>query len=118
MPPCSCGRKLPLIEFIGRRGEEIILPSGKKIRILFLQNSIMKSELGRKMRQFQLKQEALDRFRLFIVPRESFSEDEEIRLRLDITALFGGENIFLDIKYVEAIPATSGGKPRLFIPLG
>ncbi|MDP3793118.1 MAG: hypothetical protein Q8Q89_05350, partial [bacterium] len=120
--PCGCGRTLPLFKFYGRRGHEIILPSGRKIRMMYLyrlHSGVLMGEarLGRLAKQFQIIQNRIDNLLLLIVPRRKISDADEIKIRLAITELFNGEKMNIEIEYVDVIPNGRGHKPSFFIPL-
>ncbi|KKT17640.1 MAG: CapK related-protein [Parcubacteria group bacterium GW2011_GWB1_43_6] len=114
---CPCGRTLPLFEFTGRRDYDVVLPSGKKIRMIHFHNILMEHGLGYKSRQMQIIQNALDNLRILVVPRKRLNDQEEINMRLALTSLFEGEKINIEIEYVESISLGNGNKPRLFVPL-
>ena len=116
---CLCGSNLPLFEFRGRRGQEIYLPSGLKIKMIYLYNKALMRDagLGRLAKQFQIIQNRIDNILLLIVPRQKFNNEDEIKIRLAITELFCGEKINIEIKYVDLIPALNGGKLAFFVPL-
>ena len=119
---CKCGRTLPLFKFHGRRGYEIVLPSGRKVRMMYLHrlhsNVLMgDARLGRLAKQFQIIQNRIDNLLLLIVPRQKISEAEEMKIRLAITELFNGEKINIEMRCVDVIPNGRGHKPSFFVPL-
>jgi phenylacetate-CoA ligase len=116
--PCLCGRTLPLFEFAGRRGYNIILPSGKKIRMIHLHKALMDQGLGYKTKQIQVMQDKIDNLRITIVPRKKRLGDEgEMNVRLALTNLFEQEKINIEIEYVNSVLPGYGNKPQFFIPL-
>ncbi|MDP3948794.1 MAG: hypothetical protein Q8Q17_02495 [bacterium] len=114
---CPCGRTLPLFEFQGRRGYEVVLPNGKKIRMILIHRALMEQRLGYRAKQIQIIQNRPDNLRLLIIPKIRFNDLDEVNIRLALTQLFGGEKMNIDIEYVESIPAGRGHKPSLFVPL-
>lgn len=115
---CFCGSNLPLVKFSGRRGYEIILPSGRKIRMIHIYSSLMANAgLGRLAKQFQIIQNCIDNLLLLIVPRKKVSDTDEIKIRLAITELFDGEKMNIEIKCVDVIPSSHGHKLSMFVPL-
>lgn len=115
---CLCGRGLPLFEFRGRRGYEVVLPSGKKIRMIHLYSALMHWwGQNRKSKQIQLVQDRPDNLRILVVPLSRLSATEEVELRLTLTQLFEGEKMNIEIEYVETIPTGRGNKPQFFVPL-
>ncbi|MGI0015212.1 MAG: hypothetical protein ACREBU_17495, partial [Nitrososphaera sp.] len=115
---CPCGRTLPLFEFYGRRESQVKLPSGRTVKVLYLHDTLREADgLWAKAIQLQVRQESLDRLRLLIIPKGPFSEKEETNIRMSLTRLCFGEEIKIDIDYVENIPPAPGGKPQFFVPL-
>lgn len=114
---CSCKVNLPLIEFQGRRGYEVIMPSGRNIRMIHFHNVLMSSGLSRKSKQIQLVQSGIDNLLLRIVPRRRFAVGEEANLRMALSNLLGGEKMNIDIEYIDAIPLGRGHKPAIFVSL-
>src|SRR3990167_2625372 len=114
---CMCKRTLPMFRFLGRRGGELILPSGKKIRSIHFHILLANSGVIRSSKQFQLIQENRESLRLLIIPRtQTLDLIAEARFRFALTKLFGGEKMNIEIDYVGEIPK-KGRKPQFFIPL-
>ena len=114
---CPCGINLPLFEFWGRRGDEVLLSNGRKVGVLQVHGSLMKAGLARKVSQFQIQQKNIDKLLFRIVPRKKIKEEDEIELRLLLSDLFFDCRMNIDFEYVENIAPTQGGKRRFFIPL-
>src|SRR3989344_41579 len=119
---CNCGRTLPIFKFHGRREYEIILPSGRKIGMMYLYRLFSgivmgESRLGRIAKQSQIIQNRIDSLLLLIVPRKKISETDELRIRLALVELFDGERINIEIKCVDVIPSGRDSKPSFFVPL-
>jgi phenylacetate-CoA ligase len=119
---CSCGRTLTLFEPRGRRGDEIILPSGKKVKVLQLQILVSGTGLAKKADQYQFKQEARDRLKLLVVMRAGSAEKTlggalEEHIRSELSSLFMNVKMSLEIEYVNNIVSTEGGKYKLLMPL-
>ena len=114
---CPCGLNLPLFEFWGRRGDEILLSNGRKVRVVQVYGNLMKAGLARKASQFQIQQKNIDQLIFRIVPTEHIQEEEEIKLRLSLNDLFFDCRMNIDFEYVENITPTQGGKRKFFIPL-
>jgi len=114
---CPCGKTLPLFEFYGRRGHEVVLPSGQKIRAVLLHELLSSFGFSKGIKQFQVKQETVSLIKIFLVSRRPISEKGEINLRILLNKLFGGEKIIIEFEYVDKIPAAHGVKPSFFIPL-
>ena len=116
---CSCGSNLPIVKFSGRRGYNLCLPSGRKIRSITLHSRALLVDTGliRLAKQFQFIQDRLDKLLLLIVPRRKVTDVDEIKIRLAITELLDGEKMIIEIKCVNIIPSRNGHKPSFFIPL-
>lgn len=114
---CTCGRKLPLFEFQGRRSEELQLPSGDIVKSILLYGGLLRSGLGGKTMQFQLQQTAPNKLHLLVIPRNKFTETDEIHFRMVITKLLNNEKMIIYINQVSHIPYTPSGKSQFFIPL-
>lgn len=115
--PCPCGRTLPLFEFSGRRGYEIVFPGGRRMRMMHLYSILWQNGLGKKSKQIQIIQNRIDGLQIIIVPRRPFSKDEERKIYSSLDALFGKDKMNIEIKYAGAVIAGRGRKPSLFIPL-
>src|SRR3989344_1855489 len=114
---CSCGRTLPIFEFHGRRGHEVVLPSGRSVKWILLHTALMRGGLlGRSSKQIQVIQDKIDNLRISIIPLRPFSDSDEINIRLACTNLFNNEKVNIKIEYVNKI-THSGRKPKIFIPL-
>jgi len=114
---CSCGVTLPLFEFCGRRGDEILLPNHTKIRVVQIYGGLMKAGLARLAKQFQIIQNRVDNLQLLIVPKKRISDADEIKIRLAITGLFNEEKMNIEIRYTDMITEGYDNKSPLFIPL-
>ena len=102
---CDCGRRLPIIRALeGRLGDVIVSPRGAPIGPLDI---IFHS--GLPIREGQIIQEALTRFRVRVVPTPGFGalhQDDivqRVRERL-------GETVEVVVEPVDAIARTPAGK--------
>jgi phenylacetate-CoA ligase len=79
--PCPCGRKLPKIDGIdGRLDDLIVRPDGSRLHMLSLVPSL---QAVRGVHQVQIIQEDYEIFRLAVVPAAGRPPDpEELRLRM------------------------------------
>lgn len=116
---CPCGRTLPLFKFSGRRGDELILPSGKRIRSVFLYSSLKKIHIGARVHSFQIRQITRSRITIFLVPHKKSKKGLkfEKEIKSTLRQLFGGEKEKIEIRYVKILPRSSNGKTLFFIPL-
>ena len=110
------GRHNVFFNFIGRRNNEFILPSGNKIGALHFYIALAYAQIQKYSRQFQIVQEDKNLLRLLIVPKMRPNITHEAKFRLALTKLFQNEKVFIEIDYVERIPER-GRKPVFFIPL-
>src|SRR3989338_2054855 len=113
-----CGRTLPIFEFRGRHGYDIVLPSGGRVGMIFLRSSLMDWwRLNRKAKQIQVIQKTPESIHILIVPKVAFNESDEVEMRLAVSKLFAGEKMLIEIVYVKNIVPGRGHKPSFFIPL-
>ena len=105
-------------EFQGRRGHEVVLPSGRSVKWILLHTALMRGGLlGRSSKQIQVIQDKIDNLRISIIPLRPFSDSDEINIRLACTNLFNNEKVNIKIEYVDRIVPSNGRKPKFFIPL-
>lgn len=112
---CGCGRSLPrLSAVIGKTGNTIYTPSGKRLSPLSLGSSGL-VPLG--VRQFQFIQEQLDRVTVKVVPNAALSGDESQALAAAVKAHYGkslGDDVKIDVAVLDRIEPTPAGK-HLFL---
>jgi len=109
---CSCGRKLPVFkEVIGRTGEDIYLPEGKKI-----QWNVLKGAMNHNLiRQFQLVQNPNASLTVKYIPEQidKVNEIEEVLKKRFQTLL--PSSFSISYKVVPNIPTATSGKTKLVI---
>jgi phenylacetate-CoA ligase len=112
---CPCGRQLPLIVgVVGKTGNVIYTPSGKRLSPLTLGSSTL-APMG--VRQFQFEQDALDHVTVRLVPDHQLDYDSAATLPPRVAAHFGrvlGEDVRVDVIVVDRIEPTPAGK-HLFL---
>ncbi len=104
---CSCGRGFPLMDDVATKNESIItLPDGRLISPSVLTHPFKPMH---NIAESQIIQEDLKRLLVKIVKREGFTTEDEVRL---INAFHErlGEEIEIEIEYVDSIPRTNSGK--------
>jgi phenylacetate-CoA ligase len=112
---CPCGRSLPLLSQLeGRLDDYIELPSGRRIHPMVLP-SIFKPYEG--IWQYQVVQDSGTHFTVSMVAdatldRRLISEKVSVALRQETD-----ESVQVDVRFVDAIPRTPGGKVRPVISL-
>jgi phenylacetate-CoA ligase len=114
---CPCGRGLPLLGgLIGRTTDIILTKSGKAIPGLVLPWDIF-AFLGAE--QFQIVQESYDRVVVKIVlDREHQHAQAEKRIAEEVVRRYRpilGEDIDIDVEFVDHIPVTKTGKRRVVV---
>lgn len=116
---CPCKRSLPLFEFSGRRGDEITLPNGKKIRSVFLYSSLKKIHIGAIARAFQIRQIAKSKINVFIIPRKNFTNRNKYKKKINsaLDRLFNCPSVKINIKKVKKLHRSPNGKTLFFVPM-
>lgn len=110
--PCSCGRSLPLMKsLLGRNNDILVLPQGRMLPGEFF--PVMLSAVAG-IRQFQVVQNDLRSITVKIAKAEGFSDDDE-RLLTSNLAKWLGDEVRLDIDYVERIPLSRLGKQKIVV---
>jgi phenylacetate-CoA ligase len=110
--PCSCGREMPSVTTLeGRETDVLITPSGKYITFYFFAGYFEHQNF---IDLFQLAQNEIDKFTLYIVPNSNFKEEFIKKIKEDVLEVMGTD-ITLKIEVVDDIPLTSSGKRRFFV---
>lgn len=108
---CSCGRGLPLMKSIkGRILDTIITPDGKYLTGEFFP-AIFADYDVKGINEFQIIQKRKDKLLIKIVKGNDYS-DEDFSLYLNIIRKHVGEEMKIDVGFVESIPLTRSGKHR------
>lgn len=115
---CECGRELPLMNDIAGRDSSIItLPNRKRIHTILFYYIMCDIEAhGGGIKQFQVLQQATNRFTMKIVKDNSLSEERFQAIKNDINKVVGPEVVF-NYEFVDHISRTEAGKLVDFIPL-
>jgi len=107
--PCPCGRGMPVLrELVGRIEDAVVGPDGREM-VRF--HGIFVGLPS--VREGQVIQEAVDRFRLRVVVGPDFGEVERQTIRARFDQRLGP--VHVDIEPVEAIERTERGKFRAVI---
>ena len=115
LPPCPCGRSLPLISYPQGRCEDwVVLPSGSTFNA---NNLIHLPDECRSVWQWQIVQENHSRFvvKLVVDPARDVTPTIE-HIRQHFTRMLGTE-IAVDIRLVDSIERPPSGKHRVFVSL-
>ncbi|MEJ5089243.1 phenylacetate--CoA ligase family protein [Sphingobacterium faecium] len=108
---CSCGNSNPLVkEILGRIDDFVYSPENGKINLGNVSNTL-KDTHG--IKQFQVVQDELDKLTiLLVVDKKDYNEGIEEKFVKNWKDRIG-ENMILEIKYVELIPVEISGKFRI-----
>ncbi|WP_312535366.1 phenylacetate--CoA ligase family protein [Acinetobacter variabilis] len=107
---CDCGSIFPLVERIeGRTNDYILSPTHGKVNLGNISNSTKDT---RGIVCFQLIQDKIDHLEVRIVASKDFDKKQEMNFISSLRERIGNE-IELDIRYVEAIEKEKSGKFRI-----
>ncbi len=102
--PCACGSAVPAFQSVdGRAANAILLPDGRKL----FRMAAIDAEIPC-IRQYQIVQEQMDVFTLYLVTAEGFTDREERLVRANLAANVGPARI--TVRRVEKIAQGPGGK--------
>lgn len=101
---CACGSILPVLQSVdGRTANAILLPDGRKL----FRMSAIDAEIPT-IREYQIVQEEIGVFTMFVVPADGFQKSDAERAALNLRANVGTARI--DVRPVSSIPRGPGGK--------
>jgi phenylacetate-CoA ligase len=107
---CECGRRLPLLERIeGRVDDVIVTPDGRRVGRM---DPVFKADLS--IREAQIVQEELDVVRVRVAPGAEFGARQEEELKRRIRQRLG-EGMRVEVERVKEIERGAGGKFRAVI---
>ena len=110
--PCSCGRKFPLMEDVGTKDEDIVTtPDGRLVSSSILTHPFKPLH---SVIESQIVQEDIDRLVVRIVKRSDYSEKDTQFLITELKKRVG-EDMRIELDFVEEIPRTKAGKFRFVI---
>ena len=110
---CPCGRGLPLLERVdGRIADYVVTPAGKLISGISLTENFAMLVPG--VAQFQIVQEAVDRFRFRIVRGPGYGPASAERIESLVAERFG-PGVAYECEFLEHIPREASGKYRFCI---
>jgi phenylacetate-CoA ligase len=108
---CECGWHTPVVEeIIGRQDEVVITADGR--RIPMLSYNVFKYTDG--IEESQIVQESVDEFVFRIVPGEGYT-DEQADIAVRKLKDRVGEDISVEVEFLDEIPKTSSGKFRAVV---
>jgi len=106
---CECGSPFPVVEkIIGRADDVILTPDGRRIGRL---SPVLK---GFPVKEAQYRQKVIDEIDVLLVKDQGFSVDTEKNIIMELKKRLGGK-IKINIKYVEVIERSKGGKLKSII---
>jgi len=112
---CSCGKTTPTIKLVEGRSGDIIKGENDVFGTLIFKrvlNSVILSGHDA-IESFRAEQVALNRFRLYIVKKQNYTE-HTTKLLTGIIYKELGKKVEVDIKFVELIPSLPSGKSKIF----
>lgn len=109
---CPCGRGLSLMSSIEGRSSDMVITPDKNVLVVNFFTNLFKDIEG--ISQFQVIQESIDEINIKILKNEKFDETciEYIKSQIK---MYSGEEMYINIEYVESIPLTKSGKRRFVV---
>ncbi len=109
---CPCGRRYPLLEKVeGRLQEFIVTRNGHLISVTPIN---YESGAFENIRQFQLYQEEIGELIMKVVRKPTYTEEDTRQLTRELRWQLGDE-VNVQVRFVDEIPRTEGGKFRYLI---
>lgn len=106
---CQCGREMPMLGHIeGRTDAVLVTGDGRRIGRL---DPVFKGARG--IAEAQVVQDAIDRFRIRIVPGKDYTDDDGRVVAANLADRIGGGDVRVEI--VPAIERTAAGKFRAVV---
>jgi len=108
---CECGRKMPIIEeIIGRQDEVVVTKDGRRVPML----SYNVFKYTERIDESRIVQESVDEFALQIVPDDGYT-DEQAQIAIKKLKDRVGEDIDVEVELLDSIPRTDAGKFRAVV---
>jgi phenylacetate-CoA ligase len=116
---CPCGRTLGVLSTVfGRAYDFIVAPDGRRFHaeyLMYVFEEAQRNRIG--ISQFQVRQSALDRIEISVVPAPGgFPEEQQARLTARIHELLGGD-MQVSFARVDRIRREPSGKMRVIVGL-
>lgn len=115
---CPCGRGLPLMDLHTAKLEDTILTPGGKVfssKLFDYINLALMAKNIKGIRQFKVYQKSVDTFYVQMVRDSEFSNNKAVEFFLQKMKEFIGENIKINIEFIQEIPREKTGKLRYFV---
>jgi phenylacetate-CoA ligase len=107
--PCACGRRLPVLEEIEGRIDDVVLtPDGRRVGRL---GPVFRDALP--IYEAQVIQESLEGLRVLVVPALGYSAETGEVIRARLRERVG--NMKIDLETVDAVPRSANGKYRVIV---
>jgi phenylacetate-CoA ligase len=108
---CSCGRKLPLMESIkGRILDTIITPKGKILSGMSFPSIFADYDI-KGIKEFQIIQKRINKLLIKLVKGKEYNK-KDLDLYIDIIKKTVGDEMEIEIQFVDKIDPTKSGKHR------
>jgi phenylacetate-CoA ligase len=106
---CPCGRGLPLLEAVhGRTTDFIVAEDGTVMHALAVIYAV-RDVPG--VKNFKIVQEDLSHTRVFVIPENGFSQEDEDKIRARLADRLG-KGVHISMERVDEIPRSASGKHR------
>jgi len=110
--PCPCGRALPRLRAVeGRQTDFLVTPDGRCLHALAVIYVLREAP---RIAEFAVRQPALDRVTVSVVPEPGFSAADEATVRAGLRAVLG-PGVEVDVVCVPEIARASSGKFRYVV---
>lgn len=113
--PCPCGRGLPTMKVITGRKEDMLLTADHQELSPLIVLAAMHDFMNRfqYIVHYQLRQQALDRFQVRVVPQPAADRSLLIEAVRDYLRSLLGSRSKIDVCFVESLPQGKTGKVRI-----
>ena len=112
--PCPCGRSLPMIEYVAGRTTEMLRLGDGRLVSSFVIRHLFRDELARAL-QVQIVHGEPGRFTWRIVPLSTAECGAMGDALVERGRQLFGDEVAIDVEFVDAIPLTPGGKLRAVV---
>ena len=108
---CTCGRQFPLVDVIAGRSDDLVrLADGGTVSSQGFLTAF--GFLAGVVREFQITQQAIDRFQIVVVPGARFEDAHIERIRSVVRSRYAAADV--DVRIAEHIDREASGKLRAF----
>jgi phenylacetate-CoA ligase len=113
--PCPCGRGLPTMKVITGRKEDMLLTADRRELPPLIVLAAMHDFMNRSqyIAHYQLRQQALDRFQVRVVPQPAVDRSLLTEAVRDYLCSLLGSRSKIDVRFVESLPQGKTGKVRI-----